>query len=250
MDTCSPSKHPITHARKRPHAHTNAATKRERGGHGVVAYSKCVVCVDDNFFYFFPWVRVLCVFYPLKPMGILCYLDNNSGVTQVLISAPNYSPLPVCTPCGHLQRAGATMSLVLGPGKTREKGPQAVWKFHYMQEIWQDPEIRFDVPRAAQDRAREFEVDSNKLSRGHQGKQRQARVSRCDQPRLIWAQHSNPTTNLSIGFNCITSINIRQCAPSSEEMCRVSMFDKRPKPKTNGSKEVKFTSLSLYSHRW
>ena len=123
-------------------------------------------------------------------------------------------------------------------GKPREKGPRSMWKFHYMQEIWQDREIRFDVPRQQlQTNKGEFEIDSiNSVedTKGNNGKRGFLVVTNL---RVIWAQHKNPTTNLSIGFNCITSINIKTVRSKLRGNVQgLYVMTKVPKPKTNGSK--------------
>ena len=46
-------------------------------------------------------------------------------------------------------------------GKKKEKGPKSMWKFHYMQEIWQDREISLDVSKPQLKTSNgEFEIDS------------------------------------------------------------------------------------------
>lgn len=132
-------------------------------------------------------------------------------------------------------------------GKPREKGPRSMWKFHYMQEIWQDREIRFDVPRQQlQTNKGEFEIDSiNSVedTKGNNGKRGFLVVTNL---RVIWAQHKNPTTNLSIGFNCITSINIKTVRSKLRGNVQgLYVMTKVPKPKTNGSKKVKFTRFEF-----
>ena len=76
--------------------------------------------------------------------------------------------------------------------------------------IWQDREIRFDVPFAQlKPRRGEVEIDSiNSVedTKGNNGEKGQLTVTNL---RLIWCSHKDPRTNLSIGFNCILSTNIR-----------------------------------------
>jgi Bardet-Biedl syndrome 5 protein len=76
--------------------------------------------------------------------------------------------------------------------------------------VWQDREIRFDVP-FSQLRVRrgEFEIDSiNSVedTKGNNGEKGALSVSNL---RIIWCSHKEPRTNLSIGMNCIISTNIR-----------------------------------------
>ena len=122
-----------------------------------------------------------------------------------------------------------------------------MWKFHYMQEIWQDREIRFDVPRQQLKTSKgEFEIDSiNSVedTKGNNGKRGFLVVTNL---RLIWAQHNNPSTNLSIGSNCITSINIKTVRSKLRGNVQgLYVMTKVPKPKTSGSKKVKFTRFEF-----
>lgn len=76
--------------------------------------------------------------------------------------------------------------------------------------VWQDREIRFDVPFALlKPRRGEVEVDSiNSVedTKGNNGEKGQLSVTNL---RLIWCSHKDPRTNLSIGLNCVLSTNIR-----------------------------------------
>ena len=132
-------------------------------------------------------------------------------------------------------------------GKRKEKGPRSMWKFHYMQEIWQDREIRFDVSRPQLKTSNgEFEIDSiNSVedTKGNNGKRGFLVVTNL---RLIWAQHKHPTTNLSIGFNCITSINIKTVRSKLRGNVQgLYVMTKVPKPKSGNSKKIKFTRFEF-----
>jgi len=76
--------------------------------------------------------------------------------------------------------------------------------------VWQDREIRFDVGFALmKPRKGEVEIDSiNSVedTKGNNGERGSLSVSNL---RLLWLCHKNPSTNLSIGFDCIVSLNIR-----------------------------------------
>ncbi len=79
--------------------------------------------------------------------------------------------------------------------------------------IWQDREIRFDIPFAfLKPRKGEYEIDSINAvedTKGNNGEKGQLSITNL---RLIWAAHKDPRTNLSIGLNCIISVNIRTAA--------------------------------------
>ena len=99
--------------------------------------------------------------------------------------------------------------------KQKGKQPKQLWNFVAMPAMWQDREIRFDVKRKdLRCRRGEFEIDSiNSIedTKGNNGKRGFLVVTNL---RLIWAQHKQPSTNLSIGFNCVTSINIKNVRSS------------------------------------
>ena len=91
---------------------------------------------------------------------------------------------------------------------SKQKGPKSLHKFHFMSEIWQDREIRFDVKRDQLACSKgEFEIDSiNSVedTKGNNGKRGFLVVTNL---RVIWAQHNRPRTNLSIGFNYSCPVN-------------------------------------------
>jgi len=76
--------------------------------------------------------------------------------------------------------------------------------------VWQDREIRFDVPFALLNPRRgEVEIDTINAvedTKGNNGEKGQLSVTNL---RVIWCSHKDPRTNLSIGHNCILSTNIR-----------------------------------------
>lgn len=76
--------------------------------------------------------------------------------------------------------------------------------------IWQDREIRFDVPFAQlKPRRGEVEIDTINAvedTKGNNGEKGQLSVTNL---RVIWCSHKDPRTNLSIGHNSILSTNIR-----------------------------------------
>lgn len=78
------------------------------------------------------------------------------------------------------------------------------------EEVWQDREIKFDQqPSALKLRRGEFQIDSiNSVedTKGNNGERGFLVVSNL---RLIWTSAKSQRTNLSIGFNCISSVNIR-----------------------------------------
>lgn len=76
--------------------------------------------------------------------------------------------------------------------------------------VWQDREIRFDVPMSLlQFHKGEFEIDSiNSVedTKGNNGERGSLVITNL---RLIWSAAKNPRTNLCIGYNCIVSTNIK-----------------------------------------
>lgn len=79
--------------------------------------------------------------------------------------------------------------------------------------FWQDREIRFDVPLCQLKLHRgEIEIDAiNSIedTKGNNGEKGALMITNL---RLVWCSHSNPKTNLSIGYNCIVHTNIRLAA--------------------------------------
>ena len=114
--------------------------------------------------------------------------------------------------------------------------------------VWQDREIRFDIMTSMlKVRKGEEEIDSinsvedTKGNNGHRG------FLVVTNLRLIWASHKQPTTNLSIGFNCITGISIKSTSSrlrggTSQALYIMSKFK-------NGRYEFVFTSLVAKSPR-
>ena len=130
---------------------------------------------------------------------------------------------------------------------TSQKGPRSMHKFHFMNEIWQDREIRFDVPRDQLGCSKgEFEIDSiNSVedTKGNNGKRGFLVVTNL---RVIWAQHKRPRTNLSIGFNCITSINIKTVRSKLRGNVQgLYVMTKVPKPKGPPAKRPRFTRFEF-----
>jgi Bardet-Biedl syndrome 5 protein len=75
--------------------------------------------------------------------------------------------------------------------------------------IWQDREIRFDIPPAELlCRRGEFEIDSIDSiedTKGNNGEQGQMIITNL---RLMWVCQKNAKVNLTIGYNCVISITI------------------------------------------
>ncbi|CEO97095.1 unnamed protein product (mitochondrion) [Plasmodiophora brassicae] len=77
-------------------------------------------------------------------------------------------------------------------------------------EIWQDRQIRFDVPFAQiMCRPGEVHVDSINSVEDTKGNNGEKGVLIVTNLRLLWIAQQNQKTNLSIGYHCIISINIR-----------------------------------------
>ncbi len=76
--------------------------------------------------------------------------------------------------------------------------------------IWQDREIRFDVPFSQlKTRKGEVEIDSINSVEDTKGNNGEKGALSITNLRVIWCSHKDPRTNLSIGFNCIINTNIR-----------------------------------------
>eukprot|EP00698_Gefionella_okellyi_P008199 TRINITY_DN2020_c0_g1_i1.p1 TRINITY_DN2020_c0_g1~~TRINITY_DN2020_c0_g1_i1.p1 ORF type:complete len:351 (-),score=66.28 TRINITY_DN2020_c0_g1_i1:1493-2545(-) len=78
------------------------------------------------------------------------------------------------------------------------------------EAIWQDREIRFDMPPELLDPRRgEIRIDAiNNIedTKGNNGDRGMLIITNL---RFIWLSHKSSRTNLSIGYNCVLSINIR-----------------------------------------
>ena len=130
---------------------------------------------------------------------------------------------------------------------SRQKGPKSMHKFCFMQEVWQDRGIRFDILQQQLGCSKgEFEIDSiNSVedTKGNNGKRGFLVVTNL---RLIWAQHKRPRTNLSIGFNCITSINIKTVRSKLRGNVQgLYVMTKVPKPKGPKPKKLRFTRFEF-----
>mmetsp|Transcript_7026 Transcript_7026/g.8039 ORF Transcript_7026/g.8039 Transcript_7026/m.8039 type:complete len:358 (+) Transcript_7026:317-1390(+) len=113
--------------------------------------------------------------------------------------------------------------------------------------IWQDREIRFDIPLAHLDLRRgEFQIDSMDSvedTKGNNGERGELIITNL---RLVWWSHKNRRTNLSVGYNAIISINIR----TASSRLRGSTQALYVLTKFNGSRfEFIFTNLVRNSPR-
>jgi len=82
---------------------------------------------------------------------------------------------------------------------------------HLFDEVWQDREIKFDqLPSALKLRKGEFQVDSINSVEDTKGNNGERGILIVTNLRLIWTSAKASRTNLSIGFNCVSSVNIRQ----------------------------------------
>lgn len=76
--------------------------------------------------------------------------------------------------------------------------------------VWQDREIRFDVPFAQlKPRRGEQEIDSINSVEDTKGNNGEKGALSITNLRLIWCSHKDPKTNLTIGLNCVISLSIR-----------------------------------------
>merc|ERR1719316_95841 len=80
-----------------------------------------------------------------------------------------------------------------------------------LEEIWQDREIKFDQqPSVLKLRRGEFQIDSINSVEDTKGNNGERGILIVTNLRLIWTSSKSPRTNLSIGFNCVSSVNIKQ----------------------------------------
>lgn len=79
------------------------------------------------------------------------------------------------------------------------------------EEVWQDREIKFDqLPSALRLRKGEKQIDSINAVEDTKGNNGERGILIVTNLRLIWTSAKSARTNLSIGFNCVSSVNIRQ----------------------------------------
>lgn len=79
------------------------------------------------------------------------------------------------------------------------------------EEVWQDREIKFDQPpQAIRLRKGEVQIDSINSVEDTKGNNGERGILIVRNLRVIWTSAKSARTNLSIGFNCIASVNIRQ----------------------------------------
>eukprot|EP00434_Breviolum_minutum_P009001 symbB.v1.2.007927.t1/scaffold495.1/size259991/11 len=77
-------------------------------------------------------------------------------------------------------------------------------------EVWQDREIKFDqMPQLLKLRKGEFQIDSINSVEDTKGNNGERGILIVTNLRLIWTSAKYARTNLSIGFNCVSSVNIR-----------------------------------------
>lgn len=80
-----------------------------------------------------------------------------------------------------------------------------------LEEVWQDREIKFDQPAFnLKLRRGEFQIDSINAVEDTKGNNGERGILIVTNLRLIWTSAKSSRTNLSIGFNCVSSVSIRQ----------------------------------------
>lgn len=112
--------------------------------------------------------------------------------------------------------------------------------------IWQDREVRFDVKTGLlSPRKGEKQIDSiNSVedTKGNNGERGSLLVTNL---RVIWVSHANSSINLSIGLNCVLSVNIRKAKSKlrgqTQALCILARY--------NSKFEFIFTSLVKNSPR-
>jgi Bardet-Biedl syndrome 5 protein len=79
-----------------------------------------------------------------------------------------------------------------------------------LSTCWQDREIRFDQPSSVLNyRDGEFQIDSINSVEDTKGNNGERGVLYVTNLRVIWASLRKSTTNLSIGFSCVSNLNVR-----------------------------------------
>lgn len=80
-----------------------------------------------------------------------------------------------------------------------------------LDEIWQDREIKFDQPpQVIKIRPGEIQIDSINSVEDTKGNNGERGILIVTNLRLVWTSARAARTNLSIGFNCVSSVNVRQ----------------------------------------
>eukprot|EP00439_Symbiodinium_sp_Y106_P087124 s181_g40.t1 len=80
----------------------------------------------------------------------------------------------------------------------------------FWHHVWQDREIKFDqMPQLLKLRKGEFQIDSINSVEDTKGNNGERGILIVTNLRLIWTSAKYARTNLSIGFNCVSSVNIR-----------------------------------------
>ncbi|CAD7959316.1 unnamed protein product [Amoebophrya sp. A25] len=78
------------------------------------------------------------------------------------------------------------------------------------EEVWQDREIRFDsAPQIHKLRKGEFQIDSINAVEDTKGNNGERGMLIVTNLRILWTSAKSARTNLSIGFSCVTGINIK-----------------------------------------
>jgi Bardet-Biedl syndrome 5 protein len=132
----------------------------------------------------------------LEPISLLCFHEIDGKFSLSLSLSAR------CMQLHHVKQRSATLLCAAAPINVAMDGDY--------EGFWQDCEIRFDVCR--KDLATcpgEFEIetlDNIEDSKGNSGGLGQLRLTNI---RILWLSSKSSKTNLSIGFNCVLSINIR-----------------------------------------
>lgn len=82
---------------------------------------------------------------------------------------------------------------------------------HHLEEVWQDREIKFDqAPSSLKLRKGEVQIDSINSVEDTKGNNGERGFLIVTNLRLIWTSAKSARTNLSIGYSCVCSVNIKQ----------------------------------------
>ncbi|CAD7948221.1 unnamed protein product [Amoebophrya sp. A120] len=78
------------------------------------------------------------------------------------------------------------------------------------EEVWQDREIKFDQnPQVQKLRKGEFQIDSINAVEDTKGNNGDRGMLIVTNLRILWTSAKSARTNLSIGFSCVTNVNIK-----------------------------------------
>ena len=93
------------------------------------------------------------------------------------------------------------------------------------KSVWQDREIKFDLPLALlRPRRNEVEIDSiNSVEDCKLSTEEKGALS-ITNLRIIWLSHKDPSVNISIGYGCIVNTSIRNTISNKHRGSTQSLY--------------------------